>query len=328
MRAWWCTAVWLALGACEGNLEVTGPAATPRDGGGEAASTRPTHDAALAPRDDASAPGDVERGDAGAEPGAPGDAGGDAPGYSSNRDEFFGAPRCPEFALFCDSFEGASFAPRWQPNVSSNGSTLTLDATRAARGSQALRAHVTSGYSSAFLTESESFPAASAGFWGRVFFYLQDPIPAEFNHWTLVEAQGTEPSGASVLVRYGGIDNPGVSAHHFLFNFEKVPRPPGFNELGIDDQDVPDGRARQISTGQWHCVEWHFDVAASEAQFFWDGVERPRLHAQGEVDGTPMTFPAFTALNLGWTVYQPFASPYEVWIDELVIALERVGCQR
>jgi hypothetical protein len=289
----------------------------PQPSGRDAASESGSPDAATAgdahvpslpePSDDASAP--------------------DIPGYSSDRSQFFGTPRCPSSALLCDSFEGTLNA-RWQPNVSTNGTTLTIDGEQAARGARALHAHVTSGFSSAFITETETFPAAAQGFWGRVFFYVQDPIPSEFNHWTLVEAVGPEQSGSSVLVRYGGIDNPGVPAHHFLFNYEKVPRPQGFNELGIDDQDVPDGRARQIESATWHCVEWHYDVPNSEAQFFWDGVERPRLHPQGDVDGTAMTFPAFTSFNLGWTVYQGFSRPYDVWIDELVLSLERVGCQR
>jgi hypothetical protein len=252
----------------------------------------------------------------------------DIPGYSTDRSQFFGTPRCPKNALLCDSFEAATLDARWTPDVSNNGSALTLDDMRAARGSRALHAHVTSGFTQAFISEHETFPAAAQGFWGRVFFYVEDPIPTRFNHWTLIEAVGPEQSGSNVLVRFGGIDNPGVPAHHFLFNFEKNPRPQGFNELGIDDQDVPNGRPRQIASNTWHCVEWHYDVPSSEAQFFWDGTERPTLHPKGEVDGTTMAFPAFTSFNLGWTLYQPLDRPYEVWIDELALSLERVGCQR
>lgn len=32
------------------------------------------------------------------------------------------------------------------------------------------------------------------------------------------------------------------------------------------------------------------------------------------------------ALNIGFTIYQPILKPYEVWIDEVVIGEDRIGC--
>lgn len=105
----------------------------------------------------------------------------------------------------------------------------------------------------------------------------------------------------------------------FLFNLKTT----GKGEKGIDDNATP-----QLVPKTWICVEWMFAGGAgkNESRLFWEGVERPKMHAQTAWFESLHTMPTFDSVYLGWAIYQPIGKPYEVWIDDVAIGDERIRC--
>jgi hypothetical protein len=69
-------------------------------------------------------------------------------------------------------------------------------------------------------------------------------------------------------------------------------------------------------------------------QFWLNGAEVADIHVtqQGEgcvgnaLEGQWIAPPAFQTLYLGWEHYQLPANPIDLWVDDVVVSTERVGC--
>jgi hypothetical protein len=71
----------------------------------------------------------------------------------------------------------------------------------------------------------------------------------------------------------------------------------------------------------------YFNMTTSEARIWLDDVERPKLHWQNNMPGM-FSFPAaIQSLSFGWVEYQPPATPWEVWLDEIAVDANPIGCQ-
>ncbi len=57
-----------------------------------------------------------------------------------------------------------------------------------------------------------------------------------------------------------------------------------------------------------------------------DGVELPALHATSPFNGVAFKMPVFDALNIGWAHYQNPEAGFEVWVDEVAVDAQRIGC--
>jgi hypothetical protein len=126
-----------------------------------------------------------------------GDAAGSAAGSDAPRgdapidspltaDAFDEAAACTGFAM-CDSFEAPSIAPAWTAGVG-----VSLDTTRAHRGTQSIHVHVpqipanSSGY--AQIGESQTLATLSADLWVRAWFFLP-ALPAPTNRMELISIE-------------------------------------------------------------------------------------------------------------------------------------------
>lgn len=214
----------------------------------------------------------------------------------------------------CESFEAYADGAKPDPAVWRSGG-VAVGSTRAARGSKALRV-VARGIGEWFIRETRTFPAANGRFFGRVFFWIEQQPTTPFVHWTLVEASERAAGGGRV-VRYGGFFNPDPARETFWFNIETH----ATGETGTGDY------ATTIPLHTWHCIEWSFDTAKNEAHMWWNGVERPKLRWTDSRPSQPQfDFPAFQSLSLGWAAYQRADAGFEVWIDEIAVDGERIGC--
>jgi hypothetical protein len=94
----------------------------------------------------------------------------------------------------------------------------------------------------------------------------------------------------------------------------------------------PGGAAVPVPVQSWVCVEWMHSGSANEARFYWDAVEHPSLHATGSMhggnQGQTFDIPAFSSVWVGWWFYQgnTLNQTFDVWIDEVVIDKDRIGC--
>lgn len=267
--------------------------------------------------------------------GASGDVGGSAGAPSGGTSGNAGATGavCPETALFCDDFEDHALAQPpgapWRMSVN-DGSSISVDEVQAFSGTQAAHVNATLGaaYRRGYMALDQGspaniFPAAAQEMYGRSMMYLQ-AIPGVMSHWTFIQGEGPSADGThNALYRYGGQHQNGAQ---LMANYETT--------TNAVSTDCWDHSASVMPTATWTCVEWRFAVATNEMQFWLNGTELTDIHVtqQGEgcvgnsLNGQWIAPPAFETLYLGWEHYQLPTNPIDLWIDDVVISTERVGC--
>lgn len=280
----------LLLGGCDGDAPVDASlddASTGLDAGGGPRDSGTTRDAAS----------DAGTADAGEDAGPPiGCAGIDA--------------------LFCEDFEDLAEGPAASGRWTTEGSgTLTIDSEHA-RGARAVHVH-TDENGSAFLRLAFTPPGDS--YFGRMYLWVTAfPSAPDWAHYTLVEQTG---EGAGRIRPVGGQYVPFEGGAFW-----------GIGSDGGPTGDWTDWRTSAPSeAGRWVCVEWEMDDAEAFIRLTLDGVPNDDLtvdrrhHGGADVD---LVFPRFDSLRVGWQLYQggPTPSQFDLWIDDLVLATERVGC--
>jgi hypothetical protein len=166
------------------------------------------------------------------------------------------------------------------------------------------------------------FPAANNTYWGRLFVWFDAmPTAPMWAHWTIVGAVG---SGTEAEVRLGGqydgdSNRFGVGTDH--------------GETG-DWTSLDEDPGDPVPVDSWVCIEWLHKGDTDETRFFWDGVEHPSLHTTATEHGGPQgedyVLPEFESVFVGWWLYQAGTTPpaFDVWIDEVALDGERIGCSR
>jgi hypothetical protein len=226
--------------------------------------------------------------------------------------------------LFCEDFEelrrGGAASLDW--GVDTEHGTLTVERGRDHRPGQVLRVH-TEGNGHAFL-EVDDFAAPDNSFYGRVWMRVDAfPTAPDWAHFTLVEATGA--GDGSVVRPLGGQYVPQAGDGVALWGVGSDGGPTGdwtdWRESAPAEEDV------------WTCVEWQQDAADNRVQVWLDGDLQEDLtvsttrHGGNQVD---FVFPEFDTVRIGWQLYQggPTPDSYDVLLDDVTLATERVGCGR
>jgi hypothetical protein len=240
-----------------------------------------------------------------------------------------GGTGCPPGALLCDDFEGyaavADFTAAWKP--ATTAATMTVDSTKAFAGGKALHIKGAAGTPSAVIVKDGAplFPISGNVMWGRVMLWLT-ATPGGDYHMNSIQAAGTIP-GSTQWGKYGW----GVQAGKVLAGYTVRDTPSG---AAIVDCSKPSAMA--FPDQRWVCVEWEFDSAKNEMHMWFDST----LLADADVIGKgtrcvnnadltkPWTGPAFSNLTLGWQQYQASSGALELWMDDLAIGPQRIGCPK
>jgi len=243
--------------------------------------------------------------------------------FDTDRATFFGAPRCDrDRFVLCEDFESEQPGQPADPMVwYTMGPRITVDDTRAARGTRSLHVQTGSTETVHFIRTPRVVPAARTRMWGRLFLWVAPPRPGKFSQWTVIEATGSHASGGTARVRFGGVHIPSVE-NRLAFNYDIWgARVPAFREVRRELA------GRDTSDGVWHCLEWMMDGGQREARLFRDGVEETGLAVKESIDGVALDFPSFDGLNIGMANYQSIgADSWNVWIDEVAVDTQRIGC--
>ena len=229
--------------------------------------------------------------------------------------------------LFCEDFEALALGPAnnatsttWDTEAA-NGQ-LAIDATHA-RGQRALRLAIT-GNGRARLTVGNLAPANNS-LHGVVHAWVTAfPTAPDYAHYTMVELAGA--GGGTLLRPIGGQYAPAGGAGQ-----------PAGSFWGVGSDGGPTGdwtnwrRTAPSVGGQWLCLEWRMSAANGEIDVWIDGVAKPELSVSKTVHGgtqVDFVFPAIDRAWFGWWLYQanPTPSTYEVWLDDLALASDRLGC--
>jgi hypothetical protein len=152
--------------------------------------------------------------------------------------------------------------------------------------------------------------------WGRIFYKVAQPSPPPQRTatntvihitWTSLVGPGGENRVVDIVEDMAG-------SHQWLFNIPS-------------DGCCTSSAYNWKFDASWHCAEWWVDVATNSYRFFTDSVEVPALAFSGRTNSTMSNY---TSIVLGATWYQQagtILSPYVMWIDDLAIDDNRVGCQ-
>jgi hypothetical protein len=273
-----------------------------------------------------SLPGDsgspVDAGSGGADGASTGDGGRD---FSTDRANFFGDSRCADSGVqLCEDFENGMIDPVWTVE----GTKPVVDTMEHARGTHAL--HITQhGNGLSYIKETSTFPEANNTYFGRVFVYFKSlpaPLPdggMNYAHWTMLAGSGTGQPGE---IRVSGQLQNGRNL--FGVGTDTGSYDAGSGDWTNSDND-PKGSPMAVPLGEWLCIEWMHKGDTSETQFWWDATLHPSLSTTASMHGgnsNPYLLPQFNQVWVGWQEYQASTELFELWIDEIAIDSQRIGC--
>ncbi|MEY4581297.1 MAG: hypothetical protein RL701_6000 [Pseudomonadota bacterium] len=205
-----------------------------------------------------------------------------------------------------------------------------IDDVHAARGSKAL--HVSTGATEGSgITTSKIFPTANENYWGRLFVYFDAlPTTPAWAHWSIVGANPTNDSAIKGEIRVGGqLD---TKINRFGVGTDRGPTGDWTN-LDNDPNKMPVA----VPLKTWLCIEWQHDGGNDSTRFFANGVEHPSLGTTRDVSHLTNPSVKYDLPTLGsvwfgfWNYNQGKATTpdhYDVWIDEIALDGERIGCEK
>jgi hypothetical protein len=238
---------------------------------------------------------------------------------------------------FTDDFESrdsgvAPDAP-WKEESYDTGVTIRVDAERAFSGHQSLHIHdprganYRRGYMAIHL--KSPLPALTSGLYGRAMIWL-DAAPAALPgarpvHWTLLQGEGRSADDRYNSIYRLGVE--GADGLGLIANFETTPPV---------TTDCKQASARTLPVRRWACVEWHLEVATNELEFWIDGKRIAHVRDRGapgsackgnDLGGRWLAPPRFDSFYIGLERYADSANDQDLWIDDVALARQRVGCE-
>ena len=220
--------------------------------------------------------------------------------------------------LVCEDFEGATLGGNpsgWGLRSSGvyGGNGMGATDEQSVSGDQSFR--VNGGESGAqWLTYMGDISAFTDGHWGRMYFRMGAPVPwpnGGVIHGDLFEARGPW-NDSTHQVRWAVINNPQMQ-HNWGYNVQTT-------NAGEFIYETP---YIYSWSEDWLCVEWHHDQANQHATLWVDGemlVDVP--------SGDNPQLPTFDDISVGWANYQTASPEFVVYIDDVALHDERVGCDR
>ena len=217
-----------------------------------------------------------------------------------------------------DSFVGYVVNP--ESNTSTAEAYAIADGSKSHGGSKAL--HVKGGQTPAMLTRP--LPSGTNKIYMRAYIWLTGQLghTPNNNHETLIGIRGKAGS-AGDEVRFGQIK--GALGTNEVHSTVKT-----FPSDNISPKQEQWGKGPVIPAGAWNCVEVAFvgDTANHEVRAWNDGTEIHVVNGpdQWENGLMPANFldGNFKEFIIGWHSFSSFEN--ELWIDDIVVATERVGC--
>jgi len=242
-------------------------------------------------------------------------------------------------ARFCDDFEAyqAGTAPSAVFTGQLKAGAIAIDEAEHYSGTKSVRlsTEAAAGSKRALLrlAAGSVFPVPGNAFFGRMMFRLES-APTASVHWTLLQAGGlVEGQGYHALYRYGGqqpiVEGGNFVGSQWMANYET---PDSYSGTGPASDCYQHANGGVIPVSEWSCVEWHFDGPNNALSLWLDGEAVSGLDVTGTGQGCvaqPASFewsaPRFDTLEVGWESYQTDEAR-TLWLDDLALGTERLGC--
>lgn len=257
------------------------------------------------------------------------------------------AGACPAGAL-CDDFESYTMgtldlATRWTL-YTYGGGALQVDATKPFHGGKSLHVTVPAGgrkYADLIKQTADDSAVLPLKHYGRVMVWLTAMPSAA--HWAINQAGGILAGTTDMTAKYswGGQNAkllPGYAQRSRVIGGATPLRGGGPQDGDPNPAPVDCStptKTETVATKRWVCWEWMVDGATPEVHMWLDGqpqteadvVGKGTACATGPADGTWTAPKAFSKIILGWETYtQASEVANEVWLDDLVMGPERIGC--
>ncbi len=231
-------------------------------------------------------------------------------------DAFFGGSRCPKDTMnLCEDFESGKIdSTVW--SLGQSKAAATIESARAARGKNALHVTVSEpmvdGYHLGFITTKRAFPVAGANLFVRAFVYI-DAISTH-RHFTVFSATGNSKYAIDVI--------PAWNPPYLPANYRMLWYPPG--KLGGEPTGDTYGKPwTQTPLGRWACWEWEMHGATNETRFSIDDKEIVPLRIDAQMGWTA---PTTAKLGFGMEQFHAVREGFSLWIDEIAVSTEKIGC--
>lgn len=202
--------------------------------------------------------------------------------------------------ILCDDFEGP-LNTRWNTGDSTHGSVVT-DGVHAHGGASAMHLH----------TEAE--PSSTPDYWvARVFTAFSQP-KAYVRAWVFLGPPTSNRANNQFLQMVRG-DFTALTIGNANATVQVSGSPTG------QPPAAKSSTSKSFTLGAWTCLEWLVSTGASgEIRVSLDGTDLPELHLTG------FNLPGgFSYLTFEQGV-EPGGGPYDVFIDDVVVSTQPIGC--
>jgi len=252
-------------------------------------------------------------GGAGGLPGSTGGLSGSAgSGGSGTGGDSNGAACAGKTYKICEDFENGAVDGLPAGWTSLKGFTTAsgvgLASDQAHGGAQSLKTSAMTTGPGRIQKSLASLGATATNHWGRLYFKVKTPAkPASssnYYHITFAALQGTTENRVVDLVEAPD------GTIQYIYN---VP----------DDSCCTGSRYEWTLDGNWHCAEWHVEVATQSYRFFIDNKEVTSIGFSGNANAK---MSSYTALALGAFFYVAPNGTLTTWIDDLAIDDKQIGC--
>jgi len=228
----------------------------------------------------------------------------------------------------CEDFESGKLDPHlWKINLGGPSPSMTVDGVHTHSGRYAAHAHVMPGQqSTAQITESVTFPATNDTFYTRIWAYFSPDVmwpdnPPDY-HTGFIIAGGDNDLG-HVELAVGANLSPNSSAGPMYYLGYSIYRGPPYVEFG------PRSSTR-VTTMMWTCIELleSGQGGAMAVRRIWvDDEELPEQYDSfGTTSPNGQAPPQFNLVSIGLWEYHPTPSLSDMWIDDVRVSSQRIGC--
>lgn len=206
---------------------------------------------------------------------------------------------------FCDGFEAGVIDPHWNGLSQTNG-TVTVDNTRAYRGTWSLHLHnnalAAKATADVELNEGQTFP--STHFFVRAYVFVPSAFGSTQGDFILAEQAATPYKGVAL-----GLVNSTFQTDNSIGGVTKT-------------------STTAMPRDQWVCVEWEVQLGASgSTALLVNGQAATNLGGTQNLSITP----AVSELGLALVTTAPPSSSVparDLWFDEVMVNATAIGCAR
>jgi len=232
-----------------------------------------------------------------------------------------GASLCPSSAFaICEDFESTDIGSvpiNWNRRPGYGGKSMGVVADESRRGQRSLR--IQGGVNgSQFMEYTRNLGGLATSHFGRIFFKVKVPAPWPTSgvlHGDIVQHVGPRTGGGNNFVRWGIVENT-MMKFQWIYNVQPDQGSPEFGDGTAYNYTWPD---------TWQCLEWRFDHPSQQGMLWIDGAQIPITVGKSHAPEIPV----FNSLGVGWANYQNAPGEgFVVWIDEVAIDPQRIGCER